>query len=300
MNHMLMLQLPLMQSLTEVSAYIDRHVSPWLTYASEEGELPLFRQLLLYPGPTPDRRFIDGLRCGLRPATLKEWTLWSDMLCGLGKALAHLNSNKRGMDGEVLTYWVMLPYPFSQQGQDRLNRLMAWTLEFLEQWVQYSSGSGANQQLAGFVWGRECILGRDVELVQAYNRWLSSLAYPVLWLPNYGSYHVGEWAQLGFRFTALFSNYTGQGPYDQTWLDNSTIYAAANSLGWQSVYGYGPRFSAAHPHAYLQATENYMQLSGTGPIVHRLVRLTKEDVEHHYPYLYPRLYEMIHDGGDSQ
>ncbi|GIQ68526.1 DUF4855 domain-containing protein [Xylanibacillus composti] len=269
MRHILLFESDLATNTDYLQSEWGRSALPWFVYRGPNGNQAFFARWILSPGATSKGGYLTGLRSGLLPASLAEWEAWSHQLLGEGCVvdtfLAH--ANRYGV--ETPSLWVMLPYPSEQLEKDRIQAVTDWADTVRSRWAKRFGRSGP--RLEGLVWGREAIPDGDVSLVRAFNGWAGKRGLSTMWLANYGSAHVSEWKDLGFAESALFSNYTGKGPYPKQWLEATVSFACYYQNGLQCVYGSGLRFAENCYLEYLDAARAYVNSGGKGPIVHRFL-----------------------------
>lgn len=266
-------------------------VLPWLIHQGPQGKTAFFTEWILSPGVTSAGYYLTGLRGGLRPAPYAEWKAWSHDLLGKGHAIDTLLALADHYGVKPLSLWVMLPYPYEQQEERRGKAVQKWAETVRYLWMKRFGLSG--HRLEGFVWGREAIPDGDLQLVRSFNEWVRNYDLHTMWLANYGSTHVQDWRRLGFTQSALYSNYTGNGPYPKQWLDASMSFASIHHMGLQCIYGSSQRFAPNSQKHYLDAAVAYRNAGGKGPIVHRFASSVRHERDSASTPIYEDLYRIV-------
>lgn len=224
-----------------------------------------------------DTHFIHPLFVGFgEPSDITDWIMWADGLflpnLNLQALAAVAGKSKRDV-------WVSIPYPHPMQNkfgvvgsrmldfqkeEDRLAAVVWWMDLFLQRW-RNNRHLHSQLQLRGFLWQREAADANDIPLIGKVNQHIHQLGYRAMWLPNYGSYGVTEWRDLGFDVTAINTNYTGNTSYDYKWIQNAALFAATYHNGLQILWGKGLIYSNRHQLDYwnlgLPRYCDYMQKS---------------------------------------
>ncbi|WP_047151978.1 DUF4855 domain-containing protein [Aneurinibacillus tyrosinisolvens] len=221
--------------------------------------------------------FIYPLYVGFgKPADHIDWLQWIEALFAPEQNFQALllTSPKSPLD-----VWVSIPYPYPPQDNfgvienQNLNfksddhRYIAvtwWIDRFLDRWKAETS-LHSKLNFRGFHWQREAIDPYDAELVKRVNGYIRTKGLYSMWLPNYGSYGVTTWKELGFDVTAINPNYYGNTSYDYQWITYASHFSKFYHTGLQITFGKGLLYSDTHLLDYLNLglpeKNNYMKES---------------------------------------
>lgn len=191
------------------------------------------------------------------PAEQSDWSHWLEELFRPGIHLSALNT----LAEREVDVWIGLPYPHRIQSQfglvgdhvldfedenDRLAAVEWWIDHFLQRW-QCTQDAHSNLHLCGFLWPRDTILPcEDAALVCQINARIHARLMLTMWLPNYGSYLVDQWRDLGFDVAAISPNFYGHTECPREWISYASKFAQDYATGMQIVFGKGLIFDETH------------------------------------------------------
>lgn len=290
------------------TAWTEPALRPYTFFLLNDGTVidTMFRGFAFVPMSLRPGYFLHPLFAALcAAADQTDWLQWIDELFRPDVNLPALNACAR----DAVDVWIGLPYPhlfqtrFGQvngrdlnfdETDDRVIAVSWWIDQFMLRWQQ-EKGAYGKLQLRGFLWCREAVLPHeDLHLVKAVNDCVHRHGLLSLWLPNYGSYLVDQWAELGFDISALSSNYRGNTHYQSDWLTNTSMAARVYNNGMQVVFGKGLIFSDNHYLDYWNLGgddfSGYMRKSF---LVFQFPNHTVGDIYHHRFIDYFHLYSFV-------
>lgn len=288
-------------------------LKPYFKYQSRKDKgMSMFNGAILNPIRVRNNRFIYPLYGTFGEFADKlDWKLFINYLFKPGVNLSALSKLKLDLD-----IWITIPYPLQYQeefgtvsfkslnfkkDEDRFIAVQWWLTKFMKIW-NLNKEKYNNLSIKGFVWQREAIMEQDYKLVQQVNQFIHNLGLLSMWLPNYGSYFVINWRDLGFDMACLNSNFYGNTSYDYKWILNASNFAKNYEMGFQLNYGKGLIFNQYHHIDYLNlGLPEYCNYMKDCFIVHRfhnksILHLSETDRISLYDFIHGKYKKTMYPG----
>ncbi len=276
------------------------------------GDSPIdsfFKAFLFSPNRASSGRFINPLFIGFEPPTNQlDWSEWHQELFSPESNLHALQMavQTSGQFCSCADVWITIPYPECgqtdfgvvngrsldfRQLEDRITALQWWLEQFAAEWSRIVT---PQVSLRGFRWGRETILGPDVELVRATANLVHQQGLQFMFLTHYGSLHTTDWDTLGFDVSVLHPNYHGKTNYKRDWIDNAAHFAMFYHTGLQLTCGKGLLYDDNHIYDYLnRGLPEYRGYMNEAFTVFNFDRVSPHDLYQSQIVLYIEIYCFV-------
>lgn len=286
------------------------HLEPYVSYILEGQKIDqLFRGFIFNAIRTRKDHYIYPLYVGFgKPADKTDWEEWLTALFAPTKNLSALHHALQQPNHQAVDVWIALPYPHPFQSHfgvigtkrlnfkekvDRIEAVKWWMDQFTNRWER-EVHLHDKLQFRGFLWQREAIDPYDQPVVKAVNQFIHQKNLYAMWLPNYGSYGVIDWKDLGFHVAAINSNYYGNTSYDYTWINHASTFARTYQTGLQINFGKGLIYNETHHLDYfnlgLPDMNHYMNRA---LLVYQFPNQTVKEIYENHFVDYIRLYTFI-------